>query len=159
MSDLLVISGGQTGADQGGLFAAKLSDIKTGGWIPKGFRTEAGFDLGLSAFGLKETESTGYVERTYLNVYTANITLWFGNANSPGGKTTYRACRQHGKPFIDVDTWTPDAIAVLLWYRNINVVNIAGNRESKNPGIQDRVQQTLMMAFSKYQQLKEWHHA
>ena len=37
-----IISGGQTGADKGGLIAAKKANIKTGGIAPKGFMTEAG---------------------------------------------------------------------------------------------------------------------
>ncbi|HJT77421.1 MAG TPA: putative molybdenum carrier protein, partial [Gemmataceae bacterium] len=36
-----VISGGQTGADQAGLAAAKACGIPTGGWMPKGFLTVA----------------------------------------------------------------------------------------------------------------------
>jgi hypothetical protein len=36
----IIISGGQTGADQGGLFAAEILKIKTGGYAPKGYRTE-----------------------------------------------------------------------------------------------------------------------
>jgi hypothetical protein len=159
LSELLVISGGQTGADQGGLYAAKLLHIKTGGWIPKGFRTERGSDLGLAAFGLKETQSDGYLERTALNAIEADITLWFGNPNSPGGKATRKACEDaRDTPFIDVTDWTPEAIASLLWYRKVNVVNIAGNRESKNPGIQDRVQRTMLAALGEYQWLAAKYH-
>ncbi len=36
------ISGGQSGADFGGLLAAKRCGIPTGGKIPKGFLTENG---------------------------------------------------------------------------------------------------------------------
>ena len=160
MTDLLVISGGQTGADLGGLRAASLLHFRTGGWIPKGFRTETGSDTGLAIFGLKETRSDGYIERTNLNALESDITLWFGNPNSPGGKATRRACRDaQDTPFIDVTDWTPEAISALLWYRKVNVVNIAGNRESKNRGIQDRVQQTMMTAFSEYQRLQEKYRA
>ena len=35
-----IISGGQTGADMGGLLAAKDLGIRTGGWMPKGWLTE-----------------------------------------------------------------------------------------------------------------------
>src|SRR5262249_6057013 len=37
-----VISGGQTGVDQVALRAAKACGIPTGGWAPKGWRTEDG---------------------------------------------------------------------------------------------------------------------
>jgi hypothetical protein len=36
-----VISGGQTGADQGGLRAAKAAGIPTGGWAPRGWLVES----------------------------------------------------------------------------------------------------------------------
>lgn len=88
--------------------------------------------------------------------YKGDITLWFGNANSPGGKATQQACKDaHDTPFIDVTDWTPEAIAALLWYRRVKVVNIAGNRESTNPGIQDRVQQKMLEAFKEYKMLEE----
>ena len=38
----LVISGGQSGADQAGWRAAQACDIPTGGWMPFGFLTEEG---------------------------------------------------------------------------------------------------------------------
>ena len=36
-----IISGGQTGADEGGLMAAALLGIPTGGWMPRGFLRES----------------------------------------------------------------------------------------------------------------------
>ena len=41
---LRIISGGQTGADQGGLRAGAALGLDTGGWIPFGFRTDTGAD-------------------------------------------------------------------------------------------------------------------
>ena len=38
----MVISGGQTGADQAGWRAAEACGIPTGGWMPRGFLTEEG---------------------------------------------------------------------------------------------------------------------
>ena len=37
-----IISGGQTGADYGALLAAHALGLETGGWAPKGWRTEDG---------------------------------------------------------------------------------------------------------------------
>jgi hypothetical protein len=36
-----VVSGDQTGADQGGLRAARAAGIPTGGWAPKGWLVES----------------------------------------------------------------------------------------------------------------------
>ena len=44
-----VISGGQTGSDQGRLRAARACSIATGGGAPRGWLTEAGPALRLSA--------------------------------------------------------------------------------------------------------------
>jgi len=37
-----IITGGQIGADQGALRAARAAGIATGGWAPAGWETEAG---------------------------------------------------------------------------------------------------------------------
>jgi hypothetical protein len=49
-----VISGGQTGADQGGLRAPRACAIPTGGWAPRGWLTEAGPAPCLEESGLVE---------------------------------------------------------------------------------------------------------
>ena len=54
MSLRKVVSGGQTGADQAGLRAARAAGIETGGWAPKGWETEEGPAPWLSDYGLKE---------------------------------------------------------------------------------------------------------
>jgi Circularly permutated YpsA SLOG family len=53
-----VISGGQTGADQAGLAAAKLLGIPTGGCMRRGWLTEDGSRSDLAAaYGLPEAET------------------------------------------------------------------------------------------------------
>ena len=42
VTNLKVCSGGQTGADLGGLIAAKQAGLETFGWMPPGFLTEFG---------------------------------------------------------------------------------------------------------------------
>lgn len=49
-----VISGGQTGADQAALRAARACGIPTGGWAPRGWLTEDGPSLWLAEWGLVE---------------------------------------------------------------------------------------------------------
>jgi Circularly permutated YpsA SLOG family len=51
-----IITGGQTGADQGGLRAARAAGIATGGFAPKGWATETGAAPWLAEFGLVECE-------------------------------------------------------------------------------------------------------
>ncbi len=98
-----VISGGQTGADQAGLAVAKRLGIPTGGYVPKGFLTEAGPRPDLAAeYGLKETDTADYAERTERNVRLADGTVVFGDARSPGSMLTIRLCRRHGRPCLTI---------------------------------------------------------
>ena len=141
-----VISGGQSGADMGGLFGAYTAPgIATGGWAPKGFRTEDGVKRILKTqYKLKETKSPAYPPRTKRNVIGSNGTLWFGNTNSPGARLTFRLCHVHGRPikrirYSAANRRSPirEIAGIVKWvkHHNIETLNIAGNRESINPGI------------------------
>ena len=60
-----IISGGQTGADIGGLIGAKRAGIKTGGTAPRGYKTEKGPQIqSLKYLGLVEHPSEHYRHRT-----------------------------------------------------------------------------------------------
>lgn len=145
-------SGGQNGADQGGLKAAAGFGFETGGWIPKGWLTENGPNPSLKMFGLKEHSSNKYPPRTYANVKDADGTIRFAaNFNSPGEKCTLKAIYQYKKPHIDVDLNNPiPPIEVAEWIKNnkISVLNVAGNRESTNPGIEEFVIKYLYKVFT-----------
>ena len=141
-----VISGGQIGADMGGLFGAYTAPgIETGGWAPKGFRTEDGVKKILGKqYKLKETKSPTYPPRTKRNVLGSNGTLWFGNTQSPGARLTFRLCHIHNRPikrirYSAANHRSPlrEITGIVKWVRhnNIETLNIAGNRESINPGI------------------------
>jgi hypothetical protein len=64
-----IISGGQTGADRGGLTAAIKLGIPHGGWCPKGRRAEDGQVP--ACYHLEETGSSSYQARTKRNVLEA----------------------------------------------------------------------------------------
>ena len=143
-----IISGGQTGADQGGLLAGKeLEGIETGGTAPNGFRTELGSSINLlrDYFGLRESDRIDYSSRTRDNVRDSDGTAVFGDANSVGTTLTVQTCIYTSKPYII----NPDERELLNWAieHEIKILNVAGNRESKNPGIQERVRATLVEAF------------
>jgi hypothetical protein len=149
-----VISGGQTGADTGGLEAAFWMDIPTGGFAPKGWRTENGANplLG-SKFNLVEHDSTDYKDRTKANLLLANGTIIFGK-QSPGSLLTARLCMEHKKPYLWLG-WpsvnpkhTPHYVREWFVKHSIVVLNIAGNRESVNKGISARTYSFLVEVFS-----------
>jgi hypothetical protein len=138
-----IISGGQTGADQGGLHAARDLGLETGGDMPVGYRTEIGrWDLA-TEFNMMTLANYEYTARTKSNVQNSDGTLCIGRHSTPGAHQTAMFCKKLGKPFLAVH-WPEAALPlgsylpqVLKWFsdHDIQTLNIAGNRESKNPGI------------------------
>ncbi len=142
----LIISGGQTGADWGGLLAAADIGIATGGLAPKGYLTELGSNLELVKFGLVESDSVDYEVRTVHNVLTADATVIFADSiESDGTKLTIASCIKYQKPYLI----NPDALTLHDWLleRQVKVLNVAGNRESIAEGIGDRVRSILRDAL------------
>jgi hypothetical protein len=153
-----IISGGQTGADIGGLIAAKEAGLETGGWLPNGFLTEDGPrpDL-VQLFGMEEHPKEGsvryrYVTRTYTNARDSDGTIRFAfNFDSPGEICTKKAIDQYKKPWIDVDVNDPLPHSdVVEWIKenNIKTLNVAGNRESTWPGMKEFVRLYMTKVIS-----------
>lgn len=145
-----IISGGQTGADRAGLDAAKELGIATGGKCPRLFRTETGSDPSLKQYGLTETASSDYTERTRLNVLDSDGTVIFadvsnGKITSRGSLLTLKTARENDKPCVV----NPTGAELVKWIKsnNISVLNVAGNRENTSPGIYERVRKVLMEAL------------
>ena len=143
-----IISGGQTGADQGGLDGAKHIGIPTGGMVPKGCRTDAGPNYRLIAdYGVTEHHDWRYPPRTKANVLEADGTVWVGNVGSPGYYCTRGAdvalpVRKHW-----IENPTPEALREWVITHRIRTLNVAGNRESKNPGVFEKARILIVEAF------------
>ena len=147
-----IISGAQTGADISGLKIGKALGLETGGWIPKGFKTEKGFQPELGdLYNLEEHTSSNYGPRTFTNVRDSDGTIRIaGNFNSPGEKLTLKAIQQYDKPYIDVSMSNPRPISeVVAWLQEneIETLNVAGNRESSAPGITAFAEEYLTMVI------------
>ncbi len=140
-----VISGGQTGADRTALEIARELGLQTGGYAPKGWRTDEGADPSLVDFGLVETTFTGYRVRTRMNVKAAHGTVIFGNASSPGCTVTENACLTYERPYLI----NPTVEELVSWLQrgSITVLNVAGNRRRTNPGIVAHVRSVLKPAL------------
>ncbi len=131
-----VISGGQTGADQGGVKAAHAEGYATAGWAPKGWRTDAGPAPWLADYHLQEHFSTQYAPRTIANCRMAHALIWIGNPLSPGGRLTleYAPAARLLLPYpARVDCI--EAIRTFVFAQEGTHLLIAGNRERTNPGI------------------------
>lgn len=134
-----IISGGQSGADRAALDVALELGIPAGGWCPAGRRAEDGvIDV---RYPLTETKSPIHSVRTRRNVREADGTLVFNLGELDGGTLlTVAYAGQRGKPCLLVQLDAPghpDAAAVRAWLEAnaIRVLNVAGPRESKRPGI------------------------
>lgn len=153
----MVTSGGQTGADQAGLAAAKELGIKTGGYMPLGCTTDEGPrpDM-LAKYNMRECPAAGYAARTVKNVRWADATVIFGNEHSPGCALTVRECLRSGKPYIVLDFGDVEASAttlrLYLEHMQVETLNVAGNRERKNPGIFEFTKAVLLHALGKEEQ-------
>ena len=155
-----IISGGQNGADIAGLKFAKWIGLKTGGWIPNGFRTIDGNKPEYAElYNLKETIPRYYPPRTAMNVKSSDATIWFASNWSSGGEIlTKNMCIRYNKPYFDVCVNTfqdlgipvtpPWELAAWLTEHNVKVLNIAGNSEQTSPGIEAVVFQWLKDAFN-----------
>jgi RimJ/RimL family protein N-acetyltransferase len=141
-----VRSGGQTGADRGGLDAAREAGVAICGWCPPGGLAEDFPEApGLMKLypELQEGHAPGYVERTAWNVRDAHATLIV----SPGGleplsgtEMTKIFAERFGRPVLvlEGDNIEDDAATALGWLRGLDMLgltlNVAGPRESKMPG-------------------------
>ncbi len=131
---LTIVSGAQTGADQGGLAAGLKLGLTTSGWVPNGRPT---------------------AERTRLNVQDADGTVWFGKTDSDGYHCAFNAAMKmrpssspnwHREyPWIE----NPDASELRSWIiaNSIQTLNVAGNREHKSPGIYKLTYDTICKAI------------
>ncbi len=150
-----IISGGQTGADRGGLDAALALGIPHGGWCPKGRRAEDGTIP--RTYELRPTASVAYDVRTRRNVRAADGTVLFTRGAPTGGsRLTAEFARDHGKPLLQFDLRTVEAqpaeacdrLRSWLAAHRIRTLNVAGSRESMAPGIQATVARFLIQALS-----------
>jgi Circularly permutated YpsA SLOG family len=161
MNRFRVISGGQTGADIGALRAAKAAGVETGGWMPKLWQTEDGFHPEYAKlYGLSECMGD-YPARTRLNISDADAVLWFGNPHSLGGRLTLGTASSSPyslDTFVVLTESTPQDVAdwIVGFVLDPNdepnptkkTLMVAGNRESKSPGIGELVERFMSEVFA-----------
>jgi len=148
-----IISGGQTGADIAALDVALKFDFPHGGWCPKGRKSLDGpIPLRYNVF---ETPSDNYLQRTEWNVRDTDGTVVFTLAEKATGGSlkTIEFARKHRKPCVHIDSkggFFDDPALRLQQFvaeHGIKRLNVAGSRESKEPGIHQWVMQVIEDAF------------
>ena len=147
-----IISGGQTGADRAALDFAIKMDIPHGGWVPKGRLAEDG-PLP-PKYNLKEMPTKSYSKRTEQNVIDSDGTLILSHGKLTGGsKLTQELTDKHKRPSLHIDFNNmieyEAAVHTNDWMgqNEIQVLNVAGPRASKDPKIYARVLITLEIAY------------
>lgn len=132
-----IVSGGQTGVDRAALDVALAHGIDCGGWVPCGRRAEDGRIS--PRYPMRETPGAAYVDRTRRNVRDSDGTLVLLRGEATGGTAlTLAIARQMRRPCLPIDLDAAPAAAVVqewLTDNGICVLNIAGPRESTQPGI------------------------
>lgn len=145
-----IISGGQTGADRGGLDAAIALGLNHGGYVPKGRGAEDG-RVPDKYTNMVECEGDGYPERTRRNVELADATaIFFRGEIGRGSMLTAGIAGEFRRPnsFFDLEKVKPEALLEFVVRRDIAVLNVAGTRESRAPGIQWDVCKFILEALA-----------
>ena len=132
-----LISGGQTGVDRAALDVALALSLPVGGGCPKGRRAEDGPIP--DRYPLVETPERNYPARTRRNIEDSDGTLILNRGTLDGGTAlTVAHARQIGKPCLIVALEAEIEPATFRDWRaanHITVLNVAGPRESKRPGV------------------------
>lgn len=142
-----IISGGQTGVDRGALEAAEHLGLERGGYAPAGWLSEDGTIPEQYRLGMIELKNGSYPQRTRENLLEAGGTLILVRRMPLNGGTaqTRHLCKHHQRPF---SVRLVDDLAACKftgwWLGSVHTLNVAGPRESKEPGIQAATREALI---------------
>ncbi|CAF1493067.1 unnamed protein product, partial [Adineta steineri] len=151
--------GGQTGVDRSALDAAIQLNFEYGGWCPRGRRAEDGIIDSIKYANLPETSTDHYPQRTEFNVRDSDGTLIIlldsENTMGRGTKLTVNIAKKRGKPLLIVCLNEEDnsinQAKVIEWLstNKIEILNVAGPRESTTPGVYKQAEPFLKTLLGK----------
>jgi hypothetical protein len=143
-----IVSGGQSGVDRAALDVALEMGIEAGGWSPAGPPPEDGPIA--ARYPLRETPEARPGQRTEWNVRDSDATLIICRgkpAAESGTAYTAEMAVKHGRPCLLVDPGDGEAVhRAVSWLREhgIRTLNVAGPRESQQPGIHAAARHLLL---------------
>jgi hypothetical protein len=134
----LIMSGGQTGADRAALDVAIRHHIPHGGWCPAGRCAEDGPIH--RRYELTETPEAAYAQRTAWNVRDSDGTVVLTLKPHATGGSLYAltVAAELCRPVIHLSrtaSGTAKALRQFIAVHHIRRLNVAGSRESTEPGI------------------------
>ena len=139
-----IVSGGQSGADVAALDWAIAHSVDHGGWCPRGRRSEDG-PIPLDYF-LMETPLANYLQRPEWNVRDSDATVIFTLTDvlDGGSKRTAQFADKLHRPWLHFRPGVHEKyLARFLVQHKVSTPNVAGKRESSDPGIYRFVYDTL----------------
>lgn len=146
-----IISGGQSGADRAALDWAIEHQVPHGGWCPLGRLAEDGTIS--KRFDLVETPSEGYAQRTEWNVRDSDATVIFSISRTltGGSRLTEDLAGKWKRPCLHLSrNGSKNPALILNEFLDqyfVRILNIAGPRDSTEPGIGDFVSEVLDGAY------------
>lgn len=152
-----IISGAQTGADRGALEAAHDLGISRGGTAPLGWRAEDDEIPEWYRQGMTQGPGAAYPARTRANVHNSDGTLIvsLGELTAESGSMlTGKLARSLGKPLLHMTIEKlehPIGTALVRGWlegRKIRTLNVAGPRESREPGLQAATRAAIVRLLS-----------
>jgi hypothetical protein len=150
-----IISGGQTGVDRAALDWAIERGIEHGGWCPQGRLAEDGPIPG--RYNLTETDETESWARVQRNVRESDgtVIITFDPKLTGGSQETADYAKKTRRKGLHISGAlrydVGDVLRGFVWMFGLEVVNVAGSRESEEPGIYGFTRDALTRAFP-----KEW---
>jgi len=133
---LWIVTGGQTGVDRAAMDVALKFALPLRGWCPKGRLAEDGaIDI---KYPLQETPSEKVEQRTEWNARDSDGTLLLSiGVPKDGTSLTAECAKKYSKPLLELSLDAEiDRETFLSWLERerITILNIAGPRESHQPG-------------------------
>lgn len=133
--------------DRAALDAALALHLPCGGWCPAHRKAEDGSIPDI--YPLIETEDSSYQQRTEWNVRDADATLIIVRKIPLTGGTSFTQdlARSYSKPYFIANLKDPSVLdKTRAWLAKIQpeILNVAGPRESYEPGIYEAAKEFLM---------------
>ena len=144
---MMLVSGGQTGADRGALEAARACAVPITGWCPGGRWTEAG-PLE-RCWPLMPTPMRRPVQRTLRNLRLADGVLILAGRRPRGGSIVLPRSARAARPRIVLDPRAARAVPAAIRFcrrHRVRRLLVGGPRESEEPGIRAAVR-AMMTRF------------